>query len=131
MYTIGQVAKLTGFSPDTLRYYEKIRLLPAADRKPNGLRSYNDNDVELLKFLYCLKQTGLSLDDMGDFIQAGQVFEKEFSKTEENYVSIHKRIDILSKHLEHMEEKRKDIEEVICQTTKKLELYKKLLESKE
>nr|WP_280169353.1 MerR family transcriptional regulator [Priestia megaterium]MDH3183564.1 MerR family transcriptional regulator [Priestia megaterium]MDH3183604.1 MerR family transcriptional regulator [Priestia megaterium] len=130
MYSIGETAELTGFTADTLRYYEKIGLLPRATRKSNGLRVYSKDDVHLLKFLYCLKQTGLPLEEMGEFIQEGQVFENEFSPTEQNYLSINKRIQILSKHLKKMEEQRRNIDTVINLTVKKLHFYEELVEKK-
>ncbi|MCY9002480.1 MerR family transcriptional regulator [Peribacillus frigoritolerans] len=120
MYTIGETAKLTGFSTDTLRFYEKIGLIPFAQRTDNGLRTYNENDVHILKFLNCLKQTGLSLEDMAEFVQKGQVFQQEYQPTEETYLSLQKRIEILSKHLKKMQQQREDIDKVIRLTENKL-----------
>lgn len=45
MYTIGNVAEMTGFSPDTLRYYEKIGLLPKPERSKGGKRTYDDDSI--------------------------------------------------------------------------------------
>ncbi|MEY8345411.1 MerR family transcriptional regulator [Niallia circulans] len=128
MYTIGEASKLTGFSTDTLRFYEKIGLIPFAERTAKGLRIYNENDVHILKFLNCLKQTGLSLDDMAEFVQKGQVFQKEYIPTEENFFSLQKRIEILSKHLKKMQQQREDIDKIISLTQNKLIFYNNILE---
>ena len=52
MYSIGQAAELTGFSIDTLRYYEKIGLMKPPERGPGGLRSYSEEDVRMLSSLH-------------------------------------------------------------------------------
>lgn len=49
-FTIKQVAGLTGISEDTIRYYEKIALLPRAERKENGHRIYHKEDLDTIRF---------------------------------------------------------------------------------
>lgn len=63
MYKIGEVAELTGMGIHTLRYYEKLGLLPPSTRN-SGIRQQTEGDVRLLKFLYSLKQTGMSLEEI-------------------------------------------------------------------
>jgi DNA-binding transcriptional MerR regulator len=67
-YTIKQAAQQTGISEDTIRYYEKIALLPRAKRKDNGHRVYNEEDIEALRLIACLKKTGLPLEEMRPFL---------------------------------------------------------------
>ncbi|WP_051052335.1 MerR family transcriptional regulator [Paenibacillus sonchi] len=67
-YSIKQTAELTGITEDTIRYYEKIGLLPRAQRKGNSHRIYSDNDIETMKLITCLKKTGMSLDDMRPYL---------------------------------------------------------------
>jgi len=50
-YRIGEVAELLGISADTLRYYEKIRLLPAVNRTDSGIRVYLERDLSRLRFI--------------------------------------------------------------------------------
>ncbi len=50
-YTIGKVAHLLTISVDTLRYYEKIGLLPKISRTESGARRYQDKDLSRLKFI--------------------------------------------------------------------------------
>lgn len=68
IYSIKETSELTGIAVDTLRYYEKISLLPRADRKPNSHRIYRDDDIQTLKLIACLKKTGMSLDEMKPFL---------------------------------------------------------------
>ncbi|UOQ50342.1 MerR family transcriptional regulator [Gracilibacillus caseinilyticus] len=67
-FTIKQAAKQTGFSEDTIRFYEKIKLLPQAKRKENGHRIYRKEEIDRIKLISCLKKTGLSLEAMRPFL---------------------------------------------------------------
>lgn len=68
-FTIKQTAELTGFSEDTIRYYEKIKLLPQAARKDNGHRVYHQQDIQTIRLIVCLKKTGISLEAMKPFLR--------------------------------------------------------------
>ncbi|OJZ17753.1 MAG: heavy metal-responsive transcriptional regulator [Thiobacillus sp. 65-29] len=62
---IGDVAELLGLSPDTLRYYEKIGLLPRVSRNGSGLRSYGERDLSRLRFIQRAQKMGFSLTEIG------------------------------------------------------------------
>ncbi|MDU2240678.1 MAG: MerR family transcriptional regulator [Paenibacillus sp.] len=68
-FTIKQAADLTGITEDTIRYYEKIALLPRAERKENGHRVYRQEDLDTIKLVNCLKKTGMPLDEMRPFLK--------------------------------------------------------------
>lgn len=67
-YTIGQAAKKVGLSVYTLRYYEKEGLLPFVDRTASGIRSYKDSDFDWLGMIGCLKNTGMNIHEIRDFV---------------------------------------------------------------
>ncbi len=69
---IGEVAKLAGTTPRTIRYYEEIGLLPAAGgREPGAHRTYAEADVERLTDLLRLKSLlGLSLEELKQLVEA-------------------------------------------------------------
>jgi DNA-binding transcriptional MerR regulator len=69
---IGEVAELTGTTPRTIRYYEEIGLLPAAEDRVHGKRRlYTQADVERLGELIRLRDLlGLSLDDLARLVEA-------------------------------------------------------------
>ncbi|MFB5677728.1 MerR family transcriptional regulator [Paenibacillus terreus] len=68
-YTIGQIAEKTGLSIHTLRYYEKEGILPFIRRNASGIRVYEDMDIEWLKFVCALRETGMSIAQLKDFVQ--------------------------------------------------------------
>jgi DNA-binding transcriptional MerR regulator len=63
---IADVARRSGFSPATLRYYEEIGLLPAIPRTDGGYRAYDDRTLERLAFIARAKQLGCTLDEIAD-----------------------------------------------------------------
>ncbi|MBL1117045.1 MerR family transcriptional regulator [Streptomyces sp. 110] len=68
--TIQQVSRLSGLSEPTLRYYEKIGLIPAVDRdRDSGHRRYHPRVVEMIRSLGCLRSTGMSVQDMRAYLR--------------------------------------------------------------
>jgi DNA-binding transcriptional MerR regulator len=61
------LARLSGLSIDTLRWYEKIDLLPRTPRDAGGRRDYPDDILAWVDFLGRLKATGMSIADMGTY----------------------------------------------------------------
>jgi DNA-binding transcriptional MerR regulator len=60
-YTPAEAAELSGFSIDTLRYYERVGILSPVARTAGGRRSYTDDDLGRLGFLRCLRDTGMPI----------------------------------------------------------------------
>lgn len=67
-FSIKEAAIQSALSEDTIRYYEKIGLLPQPDRKSNRHRIYHAEDLTVMKLITCLKKTGMSLDEMKPFL---------------------------------------------------------------
>ncbi|MNC45212.1 HTH-type transcriptional regulator AdhR [compost metagenome] len=67
--SIREAAELTGLTEDTIRYYERIGLLPYADRKPNGHRHYSKDQILGIRFLMRLKATGMTLEEMRRYLE--------------------------------------------------------------
>ncbi|MFK5915336.1 MAG: heavy metal-responsive transcriptional regulator [Woeseiaceae bacterium] len=69
LYRIGDVAKKLGLSADTLRYYEKIKLLPKISRTASGIREYDDKDISRLKFIQRAQKMNFSLAEISDLLK--------------------------------------------------------------
>ena len=67
-YTVKDAAERTGLSANALRYYEKEGLLPHIARSKSGIRHYSDEDLEWLSLICCLKNTGMSIQQIRDFV---------------------------------------------------------------
>jgi DNA-binding transcriptional MerR regulator len=69
-FTIQDVAKRSGFSEPTLRYYEKIGLIEAIPRdRSSGHRRYSAGTLQAIEALACLRACGLSIDEMRTYLQ--------------------------------------------------------------
>lgn len=68
MYQIGEVTRRLNISADTLRYYEKIQLLPPIARNASGLRSYCEKDLSRLKFIKRAQRMGFSLEEISQLL---------------------------------------------------------------
>jgi len=67
---IAEVAAQTGFSPATLRYYEKLHLLPAPERTASGYRAYGESVLGRLAFIARAKALRCSLDEIATLLPA-------------------------------------------------------------
>ena len=65
IYSIGQVAKQSGISVETIRYYEKESLLKEPERKESGYRQYKQEAIARLSFIQQAKELGFSLKEIG------------------------------------------------------------------
>jgi MerR family copper efflux transcriptional regulator len=69
LMTIGQVANASGMGIQTLRYYEREKLLPAAMRKPSGYRLYQPEAIARLRFIRRAKHLGFSLEEIRQLLK--------------------------------------------------------------
>ncbi|MGB8451431.1 MAG: MerR family transcriptional regulator [Anaerocolumna sp.] len=72
-YSIKEVSERFQISSHTLRYYEKEGLLPPIERNDNGIRHYNDTDLEWLHLVCCMRATGMSISYIKNYIELCQL----------------------------------------------------------
>ena len=120
MYSIQDVSNKTGLSTHTLRYYEKEGLISDVERSQGGFRQYTDEDLERLGLIRCLKNTGMSIQEIARFVQL----------THEGDHTLEERVELLREHRERvlarMEEMQKHLDKVTWKLnffTEKLRAY--------
>ena len=99
LYTIGEMAKTLGVPTSTLRFYDKKGLLPFMERSSGGIRMFSDRDLECLRVVECLKQSGMSLDDIKEFIR---MLGEGDSSIDERLAMFEKRKAEVEKQIEDM-----------------------------
>ena len=71
--TIREIAAKTNMSTDTLRYYERIGLLPPVPRNAAGIRNYDEYFVNFINFIKKLKASGMSFEHIIDYIRLAEM----------------------------------------------------------
>ena len=105
----GETVELTGFSLDTLRYYERIGLIEPVRRAVGGQRRYREEDVEWLGVLRCLRDTGMPIARMREFaeqVRAGDgTFAHRLVLLEEHDRAVAAQIALLERQRLRIQEK--------------------------
>ncbi|RXT02825.1 MerR family transcriptional regulator [Ammoniphilus sp. CFH 90114] len=125
MYSIGEISKLTGITAYTLRYYEKIGVLPEP-RRQDGKRCYDDQDLQYVRFIHGLKETGMSLGKIATFTEDGCLLISNNSEFEIHQI-LQKRIDMLDQHIHLLDQQMKQLEMVKEIAQRKSALYSTML----
>ena len=105
MYTIGQVSEMFSIPASTLRYYDKEGLFPGIERK-SGIRKFSDREIEALRVIECLKNSGLEIREIKQFMewstegsatyqQRKELFETRLKKVAEEMDNLQKTMDML------------------------------------
>lgn len=113
MYSIQDVSKKTGLSTHTLRYYEKEGLLPKVERSPGGFRQYTDADLDALRLICHLKNTGMSLQEITCFMKL----------TYEGDQTLAQRVELLREHRERVMARMEEMQQNLDKVTWKLNYY--------
>ena len=105
----GQAAEQSGFSLDTLRYYERIGLLEDIDRAPSGHRRFHGDDLEWLGVLRCLRDTGMPIAQMRKCAELTRIGHDTLAERlrllTEHDAQVQERIALLQAQHHHLREK--------------------------
>lgn len=143
MYSIREVSRLTGITTYTLRYYEKIGLIPSPTRaqgKKDGARQYSDKDLQFIHFIHELKQTGMKLQDILLYARGGCVRNQIRTQNQADASCQHNdtvdvsdllrtRIEILDKHTAELEQQMERLHRVSQVAQEKRQLFTDMLET--
>jgi DNA-binding transcriptional MerR regulator len=118
---ISAVSKKYNIPKDTLRYYEKIGLIPSVNRKESGIRNYNEIDIGWIEFIKCMRNAGLPIKALVEYVE---LFKKG-NKTAK------KRKQILVDQREELLNKMKEMENTLEIMNHKIKVYDTELRKKE
>ena len=107
-YSPGETADKSGFTLDTLRYYDKIGLLGDIDRTAGGRRRFTDDDLSWLGMLRCLRDTGMPIADMQRYAalaRTDDTIPARIALLEAHNQQIETRLDELRAQQRHILEK--------------------------
>lgn len=107
-YTPAEASKRSGFSIDTLRYYEREGILPAVARTPGGRREYTDDDLARLGFLQCLRETGMPIARLrryAELVDDPSTMGERAALLEEHHAAVEETIATLQAQQRRLREK--------------------------
>lgn len=99
LYNIGQAAKASGISAKMIRHYEEVGLLPVASRTFSGYRTYNDQDVHMLRFIRHSRDLGFSIKQISDLLSLWRDTNRPSSKVKQ----------MASEHIEMLNQKIQEL----------------------
>ena len=105
-YSISEIAEMMNVAPSTIRYYDKIGLLPNIKRK-NGIRVFEDEDFEWLRVLNCLKNTNMPLAKIKEY---GELVKYGDSSLAERYELIKEQKEKILNEIAKLDYYLKEIE---------------------
>ena len=111
--TITEVSKKYGLSADTLRYYERIGLIPPVHRNSSGNRDYTEADCKWVKFIKCLRSAGLSIEILIEYVN---LFQKGSD-------TISARKELLFEQRKQIAEKVNELQETLKFLDQKIDGY--------
>ena len=113
--TIAEVSKKYDITPDTLRYYERIGLLPDINRSQSGIRNYTEDDCRWIEFIKCMRSAGLPIEVLTEYVS---LFRQGDS-------TIEARKELLIEQRKTLLAKMEDMKETLARLDYKIESYEK------
>ena len=118
---IMEASERFGIPPDTLRYYERIGLIPPVNRSIGGIRDYREIDLKRVEFIMCMRSAGLPIE----------VLIKYFKLVQQGDRTIEARKEILKEQQEQLVAKMKEMQKTLDLLDYKINVYENMLLKKE
>jgi DNA-binding transcriptional MerR regulator len=115
MYTPQEAAARSGFSIDTLRYYERVGVLPRIGRTGSGRRVFSDLDLKWLALLRCLRDTGMPITEVHQFV--------DLMRNDQG--AVEERLAVLVAHRRRVREQVARLQQHLGQLDKKIDTYRR------
>jgi DNA-binding transcriptional MerR regulator len=118
---IAEVSEQYGISSDTLRYYERVGLIPPVNRNESGIRDYNELDLRRVDFIKCMRSAGLPIDVLIDYVALVQKGD----------TTIETRKEILMEQRDLLVARMNEMQKTLDVLNHKIEVYEKAVLKKE
>lgn len=118
---ISEVCEKFDVNADTLRYYERVGLIPTVNRNSSGIRDYNEIDIEWVSFIKCMRNAGLTIEVLKEYVHLVQ----------QGDATIDARKDMLKKQRDQLLQKMKEMKTTLDLLNFKIEGYENAVLDKE
>ena len=119
--TISEVSNKYNLSAETLRYYERVCVIPPVNRNENGIRDYTEVNCNWVNFIKCMRDAGLSIESL---IEYTTLFQRGDS-------TLGSRKQILIEQRDEMVNRIKDMHDALDRLNKKIDWYDENIQSYE
>ena len=117
--TIGEVSEKYEITTDTLRYYERIGLIPPVPRRKNGIRDYDETACGWVSFVKCMRAAGVQIEALIEYVSLMQA-----------NTGIERRKNILIEQRARLQKQAEHLKETIERLDYKIANYEKLFVNK-
>lgn len=119
--TIKEVSEKFGISQDTLRYYERVGMIPHVTRTAGGIRNYQESDLGWVEMALCMRSAGLPIEAMIEYVRLFQ----------EGDETIPARLQLLLDQRETLIEQKAQIDSTLKRLNYKISRYERAVETGE
>lgn len=117
--TITEVSRRYEITQDTLRYYERIGMIPPVTRTAGGIRDYQEEDCKWVELAKCMRSAGLPVEVMIEYVKLYQ----------EGDSTIYARLQLLLEQREALQNQRNQIDSTLEKLNYKIDRYEKAVET--
>ena len=117
--TIKEVSEKFNISQDTLRYYERIGLIPPVSRTASGIRNYQESDIGWIEHAVCMRSAGVPIEALIEYV-------KLFQKGDSTFAA---RLQLLQEQREKLEEQKAQLQAAMDKLDYKISRYEKAVET--
>ncbi len=117
--TIKEVSEKYDITQDTLRYYERIGMIPKVNRTASGIRDYSEADLGWVELAKCMRSAGLAVEGLIEYVKLCQ----------EGDITLQARMNLLVEQRETLLEQKLKIDESLERLDYKIGVYEKGLET--
>ena len=96
--TIKEVSQKYNISQDTLRYYERVGMIPKVTRTASGIRDYQESDLSWVELVICMRSAGLPVEALIEYVELYQQGDQTFSA----------RLELLQEQRRNLEDEQKE-----------------------
>ena len=111
--TIKEVSQKYNISQDTLRYYERVGMIPKVTRTASGIRDYQESDLSWVELVICMRSAGLPVEALIEYVELYQQGDQTFSA----------RLELLQEQRRNLEEQQKQLQAAIRKLDYKISRY--------
>ncbi|MFX0561160.1 MerR family transcriptional regulator [Tepidibacillus infernus] len=119
--TITEVSEKFNVSQDTLRYYERIGLIPRVNRNKSGIRDYTEEDCKWVEFIICMRNAGLPIEVLIDYVELFQ----------QGDATIEARKELLTEQRKQLIARMEDMQKTLERLNYKIAVYEQIVVEKE